>query len=174
MTLPPNTTLEAAQDYLRARVDKGVTCPCCTQMARTYRRPMNSVIARAVAALYQEHVLEFGHLPTVARRRMPDVAHQGGQLNLGQHWGLIEDEVRRRPDGGRTGYWRVTLLGEQWLLGQTAVPKYARIYDGRCLGMDGALVRREDALGEHFDFAQLMRTPGPPTAHPSLFAGEAA
>lgn len=157
----PTSTVAEAQDWLREHLEEGARCPCCKQLARTYRRKMTSVAARAVAALYQEHHLDYGHLPTVARKHLADVQGQGGYLVLGAHWGLIEPEHRRRDDGGRTGYWRVTLHGEQWLLGETTVPEYARIYDGRCLGLSGALIRREDALGQGFDFGHLMRTPAP-------------
>lgn len=157
----PTMTLVEARDMLRGRADDGETCPCCTQNVKVYRRKLTSVAARAVLALWEESGRAYGHMGDIARKQLPDVAHQGGYLVLGHHWGLIEEERRVRPDGGRTGWWRVTALGELWLREQETVPKYARVYDGRCLGLHGDLVTVRDALGEGFDFGHLVRAVTP-------------
>lgn len=150
-------TLGEARDALRElAMHGGAKCPCCRQLAKVYRRNLTSVAARAVTALYRDHGLTFGHMPTVARHRLPDVAHQGGYLVLGAHWDLIEEERELRPDGGRAGWWRVTDLGEAWVRGHATVPKYAHVYDGRCLRVDGEQVTIEDALGARFSYAELM------------------
>lgn len=152
-------TLARAREVLRPLASDGADCPLCKQHVKVYRRKLTAAAARAVIALYQEHGLDFGHLPTVAQQRLPEIAHQGGYLVLGAHWSLISEERHARPDTGRAGYWRVTALAEQWLRGETTVPKYARIYDGRCLGLDGDLVTVDDVLGERFDLRALMTEP---------------
>lgn len=152
-------TLAEARDLLRTLVDDGHACPCCTQMARVYQRPMTAVAARAVVALWREHRHEFGHMPTVARQHAADVAHQGGYLVLAAHWGLIEPETAVRGDQGRAGYWRVTPAGEQWAHGRSTVEKYARLYDGRCLGHTGPAVTVLEVLGTGFDLNELLGTP---------------
>jgi hypothetical protein len=154
-------TLREARDRLRELVDEGATCPCCTQNARAYRRKLTSVAARFVIALLEECDRDWGFAPDIARKRMSDVAHQGGQIVLGHHWGLIEEERRTRSDGGRSGWWRVTALGELWACGEETVPMYARIYDGRRLGLHGDLVTVTDVLGEGFDFGHLVRAVTP-------------
>lgn len=150
-------TLAQAREVLRPLAAAGETCPCCKQHVRVYRRKLTTTAARAVIELYTEHGLDFGHLPTVAQKRMPEVAHQGGYLVLSAHWSLIVEERHLRPDTGRAGYWRVTPFAEQWLRGEVTVPKYARIYSGRCLGLEGDLVTVDEVLNERFDFAELMR-----------------
>lgn len=162
-------SLNDARELLEERADKGVACPCCTQNVRVYRRKLTSVAARAVAALYQEHSLSYGHMADVARKRLPDVAHQGGYLLLGQHFGLIEEDPRRRADGGRQGYWRVTPLGANWLRGEETVPLYAHIFNGRCLGLHGDLVRIHDVLGQGFSFSELMRRTPSDSTQADLF-----
>lgn len=72
------------------------------------------------------------------------------------HWGLIEEEPIVRPDGGRAGWWRITPFGQQFVLGNSTVPKYARLYDGRCLGLEGVPVTIRDCLGTKFNYADLM------------------
>lgn len=137
-------------------------CPTCGHVARTYRRALTSVAARAVIALYRVHGTEPGHLPTIARNHLADCAHQGGYLALAGHWGLIEEERRFRPDGGRAGYWRVTPLGWQWLTCRTTVAKYAVIREGDCIALEGPQITVIDALGEHFDLESLLGPPPPP------------
>lgn len=162
-------TVGEVRRILEARAADGERCPCCTSNVKVYRRPLTSVGARAVAALYTEHRLTFGHMADVARKHLPESASQGGYLVLGQHWGLIESEPIVRGDVGRTGYWRVTDRGEAWLRGETSIPKYALLFQGRCLALEGDLLRREAALGQHFDFRALMADRIAPGATIPLF-----
>lgn len=166
---PDDMTLAQARPKLEALAMEGHMCPVCTQHVRVYRRKLTSVAARAVAALYKEHGLKFGHMAQVARKHLPESATQGGYLVLSQHWGLIESEPVVRGDVGRTGFWRVTDLGEDWLAGEAQVPMYAHIFNSDLLALDGPLVTREDALGEHFDFRELMATRVPRGNARSLF-----
>lgn len=149
-------TLAVARDKLRELVYEGHDCPLCTQMAKVYRRNLTSVATRAMIALYREYGTGYGHLPDAVRKHAPGVANQGGYANLAQHWGLIEDECSRREDGGRTGFWRVTRAGEQFLRGEVTVPKYVLLYNGRCLKREGEAVGVRDALGKRFNYYELM------------------
>jgi hypothetical protein len=156
VTLPTTATLAEAQAWLRDRLDEGADCPCCKQRARVYERPLTSVAARAVIALWRTCGRQFGHLPTIGREHLADVQGQGGYLNLGQHWGLIESERAIRGPEGRAGYWRVTPLGEAFVNDRTTVPGRARLYDGRCLALTGDRVCVVDVLGTQFRLADLL------------------
>lgn len=149
-------SLDDAREILKHRASEGEKCPVCTRNVKVYRRALTSVAARAVAALYEEHRLTFGHMADVARKHLPDSASQGGYLVLGQHWDLIESEPLVRGEVGRTGYWRVTDKGEAFLAMELSVPKYAHVFKGGCLALDGPLITFRDALGERFDFRALM------------------
>ena len=88
---------------------------------------------------------------------MPSVdPARGGDVAKLEYWGLLEEERGVRPDGGRAGYWRVTLRGEDWLHGKVEVPKYARVYDGRMLSLTGPSWSVFEALGKKFDYRELM------------------
>lgn len=146
----PNTPLGRAKEWLRERVDDGEYCPLCTQYAKVYRRKINSTMARALIALWRHDARpEFTHGPS-----LPGDTHELSQFAW---WGLIEEEKVKRPDGGRAGFWRLTNEGEAFVRGQMTVQKYARIYDGRCLGLDGDPVSIQDALGNKFNYDDLMR-----------------
>lgn len=150
-TLNEGTLLEA-RAWLRARVDDGEHCPCCGQYAKVYKRTINAAMARALIAMY--HVDTTGtwgwmHLPTA-------VPGERGDACKTAYWGLIEEESVARPDGGRSGWWRLTPLGGSYVRGTITMPKYAKVYDGRCLGLTGPLLSIRDALGTRFDYAELM------------------
>jgi len=147
--LPSDTPLGEARAWLRQRVDKGEHCPCCTQFAKVYRRPITSASARSLVLLWRAAQHNYAHLPTVLKHTHADEAKLA-------YWGLMEEEAVVRPDGGRAGWWRVTDLGERWIYQTVTVPKYARIYDGRCLGLSGDPVTIIDALGTRFDLRVLM------------------
>jgi hypothetical protein len=151
---PPGleATLGEVRDWLRVRIEKGIHCPACEQYAKVYRRQIYAGMVRSLILMYREG--DFGrrlyvHVPSLDPARGGDVAKL-------QFWGLIEEEKVARVDGGRSGYWRVTARGESWIERKTAVPKYARIYDGRMLSLTGPLVTIDDALGEHFRLDDLM------------------
>lgn len=148
----PSVTLTQAIVWLRARASTtGATCPCCKQFAKVYRRQITSSSARALIAIYRVGgTQDFVRISTVLHGKRADEAKL-------RYWGLIEEEDVSRPDGGRAGYWRVTPLGEAWVLGMRAVPRYVRIYDGRYLGVDGTeTVTVGEALGKNFDLKELM------------------
>lgn len=148
--MTPDSTLAEAREWLRERVDHGEKCPCCTQLAKVYRRTIHATMARELIAFYRHAGREWGYLPDSGIQR-------GGDMVKCRYWGLIVEDDGERADGSsRNGWWRVTALGELWLRNEQPVPKYARIYDGRLLGLVGAPVTIIDALGRKFDYADLM------------------
>lgn len=134
--------------WLDTHRGQGVRCPACDQLAKVYRRKVTSTAAHALVMLWLNSAHDFAHLPTVRG------ANDGEAAKLA-YWGLIEEERTLRPDGGRSGWWRVTDAGEAFLRGQT-VAKYALVYDGDVLGYEGPDVSIHDALGTRFDLAELM------------------
>lgn len=147
-----DVSLGDARDWLRERVDSGERCPCCKQFAKVYRRKLNSTNAMLLIRAYRVAGCAPFHAPTVLS------SHAGGEWARLLHWGLIADLHLERDDGGHAGWWRVTEDGERFVKGRVSVPKYVRIYDGRCLGLQGDLVSIRDCLGEKFDYAELMAT----------------
>jgi len=148
--------LEEARNWLRARVEDGAECPCCTQFAKVYKRKLTSCGARTLIRMWRDSGLEWVHVPTLLKTQLPDIAHQGGYATLGQHWRLIVESPDEREDGGRVGWWRVTELGERFVREQVTIQKYARLYDGRCMNLVGSEISIKDALGTKFDYNELM------------------
>lgn len=145
--------LGLARAWLRDRVEDGARCPCCTQFAKVYYRKVNASMVRGLVAIYgqRNHDDGFAHLPTLG------LGHLGGEAARMSYWNLVEEEPVVREDGGRAGWWRITVLGVDWLHSRTAVPTYARIYDGRLLALTGEPCWVADAVREKFDLTELMR-----------------
>lgn len=146
-------TLAEARAILRTLVDDGHPCPCCTQLAKVYRRKIHSTMARELIRMAQMGGLyerRFIHVVTLAKQHSPDLVKC-------RYWGLIERDDAKREDGSdRTGWWRLTTAGLEFVSGDATVPKYARLYDGRCLGLTGDQVSIRDALGKRFKYDELM------------------
>ena len=149
-------TLTEARAWLRDRVEDGSTCPLCTQFAKVYYRKINHGMVRGLVALYRQRDngnSGYAHLPTLGLGQL------GGQMSRLTYWGLIQEERRERDDGGHAGWWRITEEGIDFLRGRTSVPEYARIYDGRLLGLTGDPCSVTDAIKGHFDLRELMEGP---------------
>jgi hypothetical protein len=144
------TTLAEAREWLRVRVDDGETCPCCEQFAKVYRRKLTAPVARVLIAMYRHNRDGWVYLPALGLSR--------GDEAKARYWDLIEGLDGERDDGSkRVGTWRLTGKGIAFVRNQIRVPKYARIYDGRCLNMDPAeTVCITDVLGTRFNYADLM------------------
>ena len=157
---PPgdDATLGEAKAWLRDWLTDGASCPCCTQRAQVYRRPIYATMARALITLYRAggaaHPV---HLPTVLGRRTNGTGRTmaGGDEAKLAYWGLIAECTEPREDGGRAGWWQITEAGVRYLHGEP-VPHYALVYDGRCLGLTGEPRTISDALGAEFDLGQLV------------------
>lgn len=142
-------TLADAQAILRTLLDDGHKCPVCTQLCKVYKRKVHATMARTLIAMYRQGKRDWVYLPDIPQKSRDSTGMAW--------WKLIEEENVVRPDGGRAGWWRVTEVGEKWLTEQIGIPKYAKVYDGRCLGYDRSEYQTiRDALGTRFNYDELM------------------
>ena len=150
-------TVAEARAELRQLVDDGVRCPCCTQLAKVYRRPIHAAMAAGLIAVYRNGGADrFVVIADVLRH------NQIADFGKLRYWGLVGTDDERREDGStRTGYWQVTSTGVDWILGRVTVPRYARIYDSRLLGLVGEPVTIRERLGKRFDYDRLMQGVAP-------------
>lgn len=142
--------LAEIQDVLRDLLDDGASCPCCGQLAKIYKRRVNSGMARSLITMWRRAGTEWAYIPEVIGAK----SREEGKL---AYWGLLEEATDKRDDGGRAGWWRITTQGKQFVHNLIKIPRYARIYDGHLLGFTGEYVTIYDALGAKFDYELLMR-----------------
>lgn len=155
MTITEDSSLGDAKAWLRERLDDGEKCPCCTQFARVYRWSLYGTAVRALG-LYERlgSLTPDGFVHTM---KLKDHGHRGqGDASRLQHWGLVVRDTWPRDDGGRSGYWRVTGKGRDFLYGRTTIPKYVHVYDGRVLATSGPQVTVHQCLGR-FSYDEIVR-----------------
>lgn len=156
-------TLEEARSDLQARLDRGAQCPCCGQLAKRYRRKLNSGMAYWLCRLVVKyrsvqgwmHVSEIGQGSIGNHKSASEI---GGDLAKLRYWGLIvarpnEDDPTKKD----SGYWKPTASGIAFASGKLCVPKYVRVFDGNPLPPEGAAITIYQALNNRFDYQELMR-----------------
>jgi len=146
-------TLGDARAWLRGSLDRGERCPCCTQRAQVYRRAITSAMARALIHSFRiAGVNNSFHMPSVLTDRLS----YGGDAAKLAYWDLIIEDHTPREDGGRAGWWKVTNTGMLYATNRITLPKYARVFDGRCLGYEGDHVSILQSLGKQFNLIALL------------------
>lgn len=147
-----SVSLGEARDWLRDRIDKGAGCPCCKQFAKVYPRRLYAAEGAGLIAMWRLNRDDWVKIPALKM--------QGGDLLKARFWDLIEPMPNaERADGSkRVGIWRLTLRGVDFVHGRTKVPRIARVYNNRCLGLDASKGEAgiRDVLGARFEYAELM------------------
>ncbi len=156
-TLEPTDTLRRARLELLEKLNKGSTCPCCGQLARRYRRKFTSTMARVLIELYAKNVEK----PDTFWHKKSLKYHDGaGDLGKMKHWGLTEPEPGKNEDSGspHRGFWRITAKGNRFVRGGIRIPRHVLIYDGHREGFSSDSTHIREAVGDAFDYDELMRT----------------
>lgn len=144
------TSLQEARDiFFEQIIDEGMDCPCCDRWAKVYKRPISDSMAKGLVAAYKTFgAMKYGSLQEV--RKQNDL-HIREEAKL-RFWDLLEGRGK-----GKDAEWRVTELGEQWILKKATVPKYAWIFDNELIGLSGPDTTIDDAMQEYFDYDALMK-----------------
>lgn len=137
--------IKAMRTNVQTGIDDGVTCPCCGQFAKVYKRQITGSAAAALIRLYHEAQLDFAHAPSIVGGRV------GGEFARMAYWNLIEPDADKH-----SGLWRVTDRGLDFITKTATVARYAHIYDGTLQGFSGPQVSIVDSLGVKFDYRELM------------------
>jgi hypothetical protein len=145
----PLEPLLEAKKWVQAERAEGVTCPCCDQFVKVYRRGLHKTMVGSLVQMYRSHGQRWAHLLRSGSK--------GGDEAKLRYWGLLEEETSiNREDGGRAGYWRVTDRGVAFIRGAAIVPRYSLVFNAECIGHDGELIDIHKALGERFHYEELM------------------
>jgi hypothetical protein len=177
------TTLDEARAFVRAGWGKGVECPCCGRFVKLYKRVMSSSMAYALILIdrhfrqssewlhVQSYIVDLPDLNPKAR-----AAVRGDFAKL-SYWGLLcehpkvelggrrknasppSSERPKRPvkPPPRSGLWRITHKGRQFVDGVIRVPSHALVYKRVARGFSEETVSIREALGERFDYDELMK-----------------
>jgi len=164
----PNTSHAAAASMLEGGEEHPLrassrlppeTCDCCGGKVKLYRRKLNSGMARTLCWLAVKDAKEPGCW--VSAVDMPEKVEQyATELGKLDFWGLVSR--RCNPDGSsykESQQWCITTKGIQFARGKTEAPSHIFLQSpgNRIFGFEASTVDVRTALGEHFDYQELMR-----------------
>jgi len=149
-----NNTLGETKAWLQARMRDGVKCPCCTQLAKIYRRTITSQMALWLMWL----VRETAEAPDGWVDIKTNIDLRGGDYAKLRYWGLLEHQTNDDPAKRSSGLWRPTPVAVAFVQDRVRLHKHVLIFDDQFLSFDGdAMIGIREALGKKFNYEELMR-----------------
>jgi hypothetical protein len=148
-------TLAEAKTFIGQNFKTGVRCPCCEQLVKKYKRAINSGMAMSLIRLHKmsEQKHTFYHLTDFLGNSHGQWWSDFGKL---QYWDLLLSMPNTDSKKKRSGYWKITDEGKEFVKGRIKISKYGFFYNQKILGFEGPLVRIQDCLAEKFDYEKLM------------------
>ncbi len=152
-------TLEEAKALLREHFDEGMDCPCCGQFVKKYRYKLFATSARALIDLY--HLTNktgetYHHVSKFAEARLGQArASHFAELRF---WGLAAPMDKKTATQNSKGMWRITRYGRMFVEGEMSVRQFVSVFNNGFMGFDGDQVNIHEALGNKFDYKELMET----------------
>jgi len=150
-------TLQEAKDYIKENQKKGLQCPCCEGYVKLYKRKLNSGMAKFLIALYKRSQTE---IPSCIEDILLDLNTPAKSLDYSvlTHWGLIQRVVIPSTEKKHSGLWEITPTGREFVLGVAMVAKRVHIINNVVVGFDEEQISIKEALGQKFNYIELMRT----------------
>lgn len=92
----------------------------------------------------------YHHVPTLT-------GDNDGIFSKLRYWGLIESRGDESEDGNKwNGWWRITELGTEFVLGNAKVMKTADTYNQQCFGLRGPMVDIHWCLRNQFNYNEMV------------------
>lgn len=144
-------TQKEAKAYLRANFEKGCSCPTCGQTVKLYKRKLNS--GMAIFLIKLANATAEGNYVHASEIVKDNKALDYSVLNF---WKLVEASTEVVDGKRRSGYWHITDRGKRFVDGLTSVPSHVNLFDNKLVGFSDNQITIRDALGEKFDYEELM------------------
>lgn len=154
-----NQTTAQVKEYLEENRDAGVSCPCCGQFVKVYRRSITSGMAHFLICAYKYcrtiGVSQFRVKDVIKWAGLP-VTHGGGDDSKLRYWGLIRQIDIERDVEGKKMFYVITADGVSFVNRKKMVQKYCQVYNNEVLRYSGEFVTIEQSLKNKFDYYELM------------------
>jgi len=145
-----DTPLSETKDWLRIHGKNGTHCPCCKQYVKIYRRPISSAMARWLIWLVRTWEHKSRGVEWIHAR---ESAAAGGDYGKLRHWDLIEPRDKNK----KTGFWRPTIKGIDFVHKHCRVPSHVVLYNDTFLEVDDErYINIVDCLKNKFSYDELM------------------
>jgi hypothetical protein len=145
-------SLAVAKAHVRKNLEAGTECPCCGQYCKLYRRKLNSDMARFLIALH----IKGRMYPADGWVDIKEIQVRGGDYGKLVHWELVELQPGHGPKKKTSGMWRLTAKGDEFVRNRIDVPSHVLLYNNQIEGWSPERTTIMDALGEAFDYWELM------------------
>jgi len=156
-------TLSDSKMELNVGLEKGITCPCCGQFAKRYKRNLSASMCYALILIHKSRNSDFFHVSDYFHEKGLKISSVADWSKL-RHWGFIESKAELREDGSdRNGYYKITDRGINFVRRRITAPAHAFIFNNKVKALADERVDIETALKKKFDFQELM------FGQPSLF-----
>jgi len=147
-----SVSLDEAIGQFNAQLGEGVTCPCCGRFGKIYKHKLNTGMARILIDLVKmKRGDEF-----IDIRILKSFVPGSGDYAYLRFWGLIEQAPNNLISKRSSGLWRATEKGIAFARGQIQVPSHIFVFDNQPEGFSDTLTDIQTALGERFDYRELM------------------
>lgn len=147
----PNGTVAQARTWLRTRIKTGVSCPCCDQYARLYRRKLNATMAYALIWMCRQ---DNGWIDMP--KRAPRIVIATNQLGTLALWEVIEQRANTDLARKHSGFWRPTERGRAFANNTLQLPTHVYLYNNKVQAWSETRGTIVDALGKQFSYRELM------------------
>jgi len=147
---PGDESISADREKIRLNKNCAEDCFCqvCGQRVKLYARKLNAnmvMFLLGLIRLYQKEDRWISH---------KEVKHGGRDYPYIADWDLATTLAKGK--GIKSGMWAPTTKGLRFAWGEIQVPSHLFIYDKRVYGQSTRLVGIREALGEKFDYQELM------------------
>ncbi len=134
--------------------DEGVTCPCCSQFVKRYKRKITSAMAYGLILIHKESKGEWIHLREFFTERNIRTMNDLPTL---LHWGLIEKSGEVKEDGNPdSGKYRITQKGRDFANNKIQMPIRCFIFNDTCEGFSDKYTTIIEALSDKFNYSELL------------------
>lgn len=154
MWTDPNMVMTAGQHLKRLKDDwdetisgDGGCCPVCGKFGKVYKYKLSQALALSLKWIV-DHGDADGWVDV--QTRGPRWMLRAKTYPLLVHWNMIEDKAPR------SGIWRATAVGREFLEGLDVAPKAVYVYDNHVMAIDAEETTFRGCFGVKFDFDELM------------------
>jgi len=151
-------TLQEGKEYLRNNFEKGTECPCCGQYVRLYKYAFHSGMSRCLILINQAtspHKNPDGWIHVEDYFVSIGVKMKGYHGKL-KYYDMIEQLPNDDTSKAKSGIWRITQKGKDFVNNKILVPKRVHLYNDRVDGWSDEQIDIVTSLGKHFNYNELM------------------
>lgn len=146
-TIDHDVVADLRKKWTTAIEKDGGHCPVCDKWGKIYKVKLTQGLALALRWIMVHGDAEgWVNVQTHGPRWMM----RSKVYPLLMNWGLIESR------GYRSGVWRATPYGRDFVLGLANADSAAYIYDNKVHGWSGVATSFRGCFGKHFDFDEMM------------------